>query len=167
MTSIWQPHRATAAVSETPFIRRRITLWGLHNRSTNSFGLMAVSLSRQTKPSWPTPADSATCLFRKVQRSPRPGLKQRSQPVSRQAKTCTATQPGAFGTSSRGNCDTHGKINCLTLKVNTFFGIPVNYDIPETELSQPTKLTVTSPKQQLTTSNYGPACGIESPPQYA
>jgi hypothetical protein len=49
--------------------------------------------------------------------------------------------PGAFLTLRWSNCDTHGKINCLTLKVNTFFGIPVNYDIPETELSQPTKVT--------------------------
>jgi hypothetical protein len=60
--------------------------------------------------SWPNPADSSkNCLFRKIQRSPRPGLKQQASQYSGEPKFTsqfTSFLPKSAGNSNR---DTHGK----------------------------------------------------------
>jgi hypothetical protein len=72
--------------------------------------------------SWPNPADSAkNCLFRKIQRSPRPGLKQKANQYSGEPKF-TSQSTSSFQSAGNTNCDTHGKVNRSAPKVNPFFG---------------------------------------------
>jgi len=65
---------------------------------------------------------SQHCLFRKIQRSPRPGLKQKTSRYPGKPKFTSQSTRLLENPASQTNCDTHGKINCLAPKVNPFFG---------------------------------------------
>jgi hypothetical protein len=77
---------------------------------------MVASFSRRTK-LWLAKYQQIpqNCLVRKIQRSPRPGVKQKA-----------GQKPGKLKVIAipvdRSNCDTHEKVNCPGVQVNTFFG---------------------------------------------
>jgi hypothetical protein len=113
--------------------------WGLLQSGSISLGLMAVGLSRQTKPLLVDDRQIVqNCLFRKIQRSPRPGLKQKA-----------SQNPGEpnfhrnfYRTVFESLPPVEANATLMESKLSDaqgqyFFWESVNKHIPETGLSQP------------------------------
>jgi hypothetical protein len=79
--------------------------------------------------------NSQNCLFRKIQRSPRPGLKQKASQYPGEPNL-HRNSPGLFeNPASQSNCDTQ-ESKLSDAQGQYFFWEPVNNNIPETGLSQ-------------------------------
>jgi hypothetical protein len=91
-----------------------------------SIGLIVPSLSGQSKPlaGQNQHIFPRNCLFRKIQRSPRPGLKQKASqnPGEPNFRRNYQTVFRVILPTGQETIATHGKVNCMTPKVNTFFG---------------------------------------------
>jgi hypothetical protein len=78
------------------------------------------------------------CLFRKIQRSPRPGLKQNANQKSGQLNRFRRRPPGLpFGDLPFGATATLKESKLYRPQGQYFFWEPVNNDIPETEFPPP------------------------------
>jgi hypothetical protein len=100
---------------------------------------MVVSIGRHTKPGWLNQQTPQNCLFRKIQRSPRPGLKQKAgqYPVSSipASQICAAIHQASYQLLP-DQLRHSWKTKLSGPQGQSFFWEPVNNVIPETELSQ-------------------------------
>jgi len=71
-----------------------------------------------------------------IQRSPRPGVKQKASQSSASQTLTATTGITQYIPQNRSNHDTQWKVNCLTLKVNTFFGKLVTNIFQKRDYSQ-------------------------------